>query len=455
MRIPLLFLFLVLAAGPGLLSAADDNCRTCHRDYEDEDGPSHKFVRDVHSLKGLGCVDCHGGDGSLGDMDEVRRVEGYRGVPTAGEVPRFCARCHSDPAYMHEHNPSLPTDQLAKYGTSVHGRRLLESKDTRVATCISCHTVHEIGDAKMPHSSTYPQNIPGTCGKCHADPEYMAGYDLSTAQVEDYVQSVHGMALMSMETVRGLARELDLALGDDFKLVLTGGDPASAGDSARYFEVLGYLERKELGAPACNDCHGNHGAAPPGVVSLSAVCGNCHALESEMFDRSPHKVAFDENDLPECETCHSNHLVMKPSDAMVGPTEPGLCVDCHDIDDGTRGLAVADSMLTAILNLLSVRREAQASLEDAVTRGMMTTDEELRIKDVDQALIQARTLVHSFSADEVTSRALAGVQVADTVKLNSLALVDEYYYRRYGLAVATLFITILAVGLYFRIRRLD
>ncbi len=39
---------------------------------------------------------------------EVWESEGFVGVPDYLEVPSFCARCHSDPAYMREHNPALP-----------------------------------------------------------------------------------------------------------------------------------------------------------------------------------------------------------------------------------------------------------------------------------------------------------------------------------------------------------
>jgi len=156
-----LFIILIMCFTAGVY-AADNNCITCHQEWEDDDGPSHKIVKDIHYQKGLSCVDCHGGDVNLEDMDEVREVGNYRGVPDHLEVPDFCARCHSDANYMHKHNPALPVDQLAKYKTSVHGQRIFEQKDTKAANCISCHTVHEIQNAKLPHSSTHPQNIPET-----------------------------------------------------------------------------------------------------------------------------------------------------------------------------------------------------------------------------------------------------------------------------------------------------
>jgi ABC-type transport system involved in cytochrome c biogenesis permease subunit len=86
---------------------------------------------------------------------------------------------------------------------------------------------------------------------------------------------------------------------------------------------------------------------------------------------------------------------------------------------------------------------------------MMTTDEEFRFKEVSQALIQAKTLVHAFNADSVTSKTAEGINKADSVVANSAALIDEYHFRRKGLGFATLFITILVVALYLKIRQIE
>jgi predicted CXXCH cytochrome family protein len=361
------------------------------------------------TLTAVGCEGCHGGDPTLEDMDEVRESPGWRGVPDHLEVPEFCARCHSDAAYMHEHNPSLPVDQLDKFRTSYHGKRIFEHRDKKAANCISCHGAHEIAGADLPFSKTHPLNLPATCGTCHADADYMAEYGIPTDQLDDYTQSVHGKAL---------------------------------------------LENHDLGAPACNDCHGNHGAAPPGISSVSAVCGVCHAIQEELFTNSPHEQAYRENDFPMCETCHSNHLVENPGDDWLGSEEPALCIECHADDDGTQGIAVADSMKAVIRTLASREQEAREILGDAQLKGMHTTDEEFLMKEVDQALIQTRTLIHLLDKDSVAGRGAEGIAKADTVITNSADLIDEYYFRRKGLTVATLIITILAIALYIRIRRL-
>jgi len=406
-----IYLFMLTAVFAVTQAAAQgaNNCLECHKTFEDDNGPSHKIARDIHFAQGLGCADCHGGDPALTDMDEVRAVKGYRGIPDHLQVPEFCARCHSDADYMRQHNPALPVDQLDKYKTSVHGKRLFEQKDSKVANCISCHSVHEIANAKMPYSSTYHLNLPNTCASCHADAAYMAGYNIPTDQFDKYKASVHGVAL---------------------------------------------LERGDQGAPACNDCHGNHGAAPPGVSSLSAVCGLCHAIEAELYNDSPHRAAFEDMGQPMCETCHSNHKIVHPTDDMIGWKEPGICGDCHSPEEANRAPHTIDSMRAGLTTLIATRTEANQYLHEATQKGMLTTDAEFLMKEVDQAVIQTRIFVHSFTLDSLAAKAQGGIEKAQRVQARSVELIDQYYFRRKGLAVATLIMTFLAIVLYVKIRRL-
>ena len=95
---------------------------------------------------------------------------------------------------MRAYDPNLPVDQAAQYWTSVHGQRLSKG-DTKVAECASCHRAHGILASKDPSSPVYPTQIPGTCGRCHSDSEYMSEYGIPTTQLEEYRTSVHGTAL--------------------------------------------------------------------------------------------------------------------------------------------------------------------------------------------------------------------------------------------------------------------
>jgi hypothetical protein len=385
-------------------------CLTCHTEMEGDSGPAHDFTLDIHAQRGLGCQDCHGGNPTLDDMDEVRKSKDWRGTPKQSDVPNFCARCHSDAAYMHEHNPKLPIDQLEKYKTSVHGQRLFQKNDPKVATCVSCHTAHKIGDAAMPHSSTNPANIPSTCGKCHSDAAHMAEYGIPTDQEKLYRESVHGNAV---------------------------------------------FVKKDLSAPVCNDCHGNHGAAPPGTKSLSAVCGTCHAIEAGLYSASPHNTAFEAQDLPMCETCHSNHGIVKPTHEMIGLNDGQMCASCHSTDDGTKAADHITAMSSSFASLVHVADSARLLVADAAEKGMMTTDEEFLLKEVDQALIHMRSLVHNFTSDSLVAQSTDAIGKSRKVGADAAALIDEYYFRRWGLGIASGLITLLALALYLKIRSLE
>lgn len=391
-------------------SPKPSQCLTCHQEMEGDEGPSHDFALDIHAQRGLGCQDCHGGDPTLDDMDAVRASKSWRGAPKRSDIPAFCARCHSDAAFMHEHNPKLPIDQLEKYKTSVHGQRLFGKNDEKVATCVSCHTAHKIGDAAMPHSTTHPANIPATCGKCHSDATYMAEYGIPTDQEKLYRTSVHGAAV---------------------------------------------YEKKDLSAPVCNDCHGNHGAAPPGTKSLSAVCGSCHAIEAALYTASPHNAAFEAQGLPMCETCHSNHGIVRPTHDMIGLSDGQICGSCHSADDGTKAPANIAGMSAAFSSLLQVADSARHLVATANEKGMMTTDEEFTIKEVDQTLIHMRSLVHNFTSDSLTAQSTEGIEKSRKVKADAAGLIDEYYFRRWGLGISTLLITLLALALYLKIRAIE
>ena len=95
-----------------------------------------QFSQYIHAQKGLTCASCHGGDPTKADMDAMSKAAGFRGKIQRKQIPELCGHCHSDGAFMRRYNPSLRTDQLAQYKTSVHGKRLLQG-DTKVAVCIA------------------------------------------------------------------------------------------------------------------------------------------------------------------------------------------------------------------------------------------------------------------------------------------------------------------------------
>ncbi len=138
-------LFVVLAVPRGAAAAPQtDSCTACHGNLPDRLGRPVAGMRDdAHAKRGLSCAACHGGNARRFGMDAHDRAAGFLGAPSPRQVPEFCARCHSRPDVMRRFNPKLPTDQLARFRTSIHGQKLAAG-DTNVATCISCHGVHPV-----------------------------------------------------------------------------------------------------------------------------------------------------------------------------------------------------------------------------------------------------------------------------------------------------------------------
>jgi len=415
MKIKLLAVSIVMSVGllfsfaRGQTGQAPNTCVDCHTMLG---APYDSIVTaqqsDIHGTNDINCVDCHGGDPTSMDPDQAMSAQaGFIGKPDHEEITQLCAKCHSDASYMGDFDPSLPVDQLAKYKTSVHGQRLAQG-DAKVAECASCHGAHGIQSVKDPRAAVYPLNVAYTCNKCHGDPEYMAGYNIPTDQFQEYQQSVHGIAV---------------------------------------------LENKDLGAPTCNDCHGNHGATPPGVTSISQVCGTCHALNQQLFQGSVHESVFDMMDMPECETCHGNHEVKPVSDAMLGTGVRSVCMNCHA--EGDEGYETAARMSAAIDSLSTAYDSAQVMIQTASAKDMPVEDLQFNLRKVRQDLIQTRTMIHSFELSRVRDEKKTGYQAAADIIRQAKSLVREYYYRRTGFGIFTLIITLLAVLLYLKIRQIE
>ena len=64
-------------------------------------------------------------------------------------------------------------------------------------------------------------------------------------------------------------------------------------------------------------------------------------------------------------------------------------------------------------------------------------------------------MVHAFNEAKFKEVVDIGLKTAGIVVSESQSSIDEYYFRRIGLAVATIIITILAASLYTFVRRLE
>ncbi|HVQ23893.1 MAG TPA: hypothetical protein VMV01_01895 [Planctomycetota bacterium] len=422
----------IATAAPAAVSA----CVACHSDparvpRAEAREPVANLADDIHAQRGLFCHDCHGGrpDVDLAAPDAQARAHdaaaGYVGRPAPADGPAFCGRCHSDAATMARFNPDARVDQETKYRTSVHGERLAKG-DTKVASCISCHGRHPGGEKSAalahgiravgdPQSPVHPLNVAATCGRCHGDAEYMAEYGIPTDQREEYEHSVHRAAL---------------------------------------------VEKEDLAAPTCNDCHGNHGARPPEVESMAFVCGTCHAKQAELFRQTKMKPAFDEAELGECIVCHGNHGIVAPSDELLfhaplaeGEAQTG-CYTCHP-DASDAALAISTAVHADLGALEGRIAEARATLADADAKGMPVAEAEYELTGATDALVEARALVHLFRREPVDEACTRGTKVADSALAQGHAAIEAFYFRHRWLGVSLLGIAFVILSLWLKLRQVD
>ncbi len=418
MRFTILMALLVIPASAAAQSgsekpaAAVNNCIRCHSGMMKKYAlPAQNYHDDIHSQAGVLCSDCHGGDPSNPrHHDRKDPKQNFRGKPAPQDIPGLCSHCHGNPVYMRGKNPSLPVDQLEKYRTSRHGELLLGQGDPKPAQCVSCHGVHNIRQAGDPASKVYATNLPGTCAACHADEKYMAGYGIPTNQMALYQTSVHGQAL---------------------------------------------LGRDDTGAPACNDCHGNHGAYPPETSNVAQVCGLCHARNFALYQASFHAPIFDSAGESGCATCHGSHGIQHPTEEMLGEGERSACGKCHQMSADDKGFALGLEMKGVLDSLSGKMDSVAARVQKAHEHGMEVSELQLSLRDVRQSLIESRTSIHSFDPDQVRKTAAPGMLLAAQVDSLAGQTLYEHGKRRWWLGGMTLVLLTVIAGVVMLLKQIE
>jgi hypothetical protein len=147
------------------------------------------------------CQTCHGSHYIFPSSDERSRTNRLN-------IPALCSTCHPR--------------ECDVYRTSIHGRELLEKKNSAAATCFDCHLEHRIPNVENPR---WKLALIKECGTCHAE------------QLDSYQKTYHGQVT-----------------------------------------ELGYTTIAK-----CVDCHGYHNILPPpdkgSTLSrehILATCRKCH-----------------------------------------------------------------------------------------------------------------------------------------------------------------------------------
>jgi formate dehydrogenase gamma subunit len=328
---------------PHTAKTASASCLTCH------EGVSAPLAASAHSMLGdpkntETCMACHGS---------------HNVVKPASRGAQFCATCHAT--------------EVKQYSLSIHGQARARGNHD-AATCQNCHgPTHQVlmaSDAKSPVNKL---NLPGTCGRCHSNPQLVAKYMFAVARpVEAYEQGTHGRAILKGNLKAASCNDCHgvhdiLPASDPRSLIWKQNVPSTCGKChTQVFDVYREsihgtaLKAGVLEAPACDDCHGEHRILAPGnprspvyMANVSqATCSRCHANIQLMarfnipgnrvptYENSYHGLAAQagQQTVANCASCHGVHNIFPSSDPRSTVNKANLaatCGKCHP-NAGTR-----------------------------------------------------------------------------------------------------------------------
>ncbi|OGX03183.1 MAG: hypothetical protein A3G87_08815 [Omnitrophica bacterium RIFCSPLOWO2_12_FULL_50_11] len=393
----LFFLLAVPSAVQAQSSIENNSCITCHSDIWEEE-----LKMSVHGRENILCQDCHGGDPTTLDFDAAKALgTGFIGVPDKKKIAETCGGCHANVETMNFYG--LRTDQLARYQTSGHGKKLFGEGNAKVAVCSDCHGAHKVLPIADPNSPVYPLNVPKTCNHCHGDDKLMSEFGLPSGIFKTYEASVHGKAL---------------------------------------------FEKKDLSAANCTSCHGSHGAIPPGVKDIGAACGKCHVNEKKYFLESVHVKAAEEGKFSECISCHGNHGVQRASKMLYREA----CTTCHE--QGSAAAQEGEKIFHVLAKSERGLKTAEALVKRASIEGIFVEEETGALEDAKTNVISMAPVQHSLSLSKIAELYQKFEEVAQEIKSRVHKKRQALKWRRAALIPIWIFILMMACALWIKYKRL-
>ncbi len=258
---------------PESLKKAD--CSSCHEDAV------NIFLKSTHGKAFLAkipeapdCATCHGKHDILAKSDPHSKTHPLHQI-------EICTSCHLNPKIAGKYN--LPSaDKIEDYKLGIHGKGLLESGLLVSATCVTCHSAHNVRPKTDPESTIYWSKIPELCGTCHL------------GILDDFRQSEHGTQ----------------------------------------------WQAKSPKGPGCITCHGAHKILDPVALEFQLqipnLCGRCHTIQGRSYKDNFHGqvTALGFIQSATCADCHTAHKNLKASNphSTVHPANlKKTCGSCHGV----------------------------------------------------------------------------------------------------------------------------
>jgi cytochrome b subunit of formate dehydrogenase len=279
-------------------------CVDCH------EAVATNYVHSIHGMShalgataAAGCADCHG-------SHYIPPVKHQDSPVSKFNLPKTCARCHSNPGLNAEYRMKHP-DAAEHYLDSIHGRALMKRGLSAAPSCNDCHGVHDIKRAVDRDSPINRANINSTCGRCHTSVE------------KSFENSVHGQLVAKGDPRAPVcidchsAHEIEPSLNGHFKRISDQRCGKCHEDRLTHYRDTYHGKAMALGQPntapevaACFDCHGHHDVLPASdpksklaPANIVATCQQCHPEANRGFaGYIPHANPMDRQNYPALNT---------------------------------------------------------------------------------------------------------------------------------------------------------
>jgi predicted CXXCH cytochrome family protein len=279
------------------------DCGKCHTDI---------YLQYKESIHGISltegvdeaayCKDCHG------SHEIVKKTNPISPVNTTN-LAKTCGKCHDDKKFVAKFG--MTSNSPAKnYALSIHGK--LMSDGNKKATCVTCHTAHEIKNRVQPGSSISSFNLPNTCVQCHEKEtkEYLgsihwikAKKGIRSAPVCNDCHDEHGDTFVKIandkKSKKIMQEKICVSCHED--PLLTSKYGLSENQAKTYQDSYHGLAaiRGDEDAARCIDCHNVHKILPKNNpessvndLNVKATCQKCHPKATDVFAKSySHKAA--------------------------------------------------------------------------------------------------------------------------------------------------------------------
>ncbi len=306
-------------------------CNACHDDIQSHyDKSLHGRAKARHDNLAPTCQTCHG-------SHDIIPVKNPKSNVAPINVPYVCGKCHKEgsPVQLQRNIPE--SHILENYSESMHAEGLLKKGLSVTATCVSCHTPHDILPHTDPNSSIARKNISATCSKCHSEIE-LVHRKVIKGELWEKQANVLPACVDCHQPHKARKVFYDQGMADNDCLTCHAKKEIISSKDGRSL----YVNYDEVKASmhtqiACSQCHSEVNTShtrPCDNITQKVDCSKCHEAVGQEYAASTHGQLHAKNDLnaPACTECHGSHTVLgrKNSKSPIFATNiPTLCGKCH------------------------------------------------------------------------------------------------------------------------------